>query len=143
ILSAQGMCNGTGFIDAVTLPVNGTYSVRFDPYSTRRGTATLTLYLFTDVTGALSPNNTTTVNISYPGQNWVYTCSGMAGQQASVNVTNWTDNQCYYGGNFGTVYLLKPDGTTLAAQGMCNGTGFIDAVTLPATGSYTVKFDPY
>ena len=141
-LATVNMCSGTGFIDAVTLPTTGTYTVVFNPNGSETGTATLTLYLFADVTGTLTSGTPTTVNITYPGQNWIYTFSGAAGQSASVNVTNWTVTGCYYQGGYGAASILNPDGSTLATVNMCNGTGVINAVTLPTTGTYKVLFDP-
>jgi hypothetical protein len=46
------------------------------------------------------------------------------------------------GGTTAYVYILKPDGTTLATSVASGAGGFIDVQTLPVTGSYTVQFNP-
>ena len=50
-------------------------------------------------------------------------------------------NASYTGSSFCTVYLKKPDGTTLSSV-FFSGSGFIDVQTLPTTGTYTLLVDP-
>src|SRR5215813_7538936 len=57
------------------------------------------------------------------------------GQQVSLNVTSVTLPG-------GTVYIKKPDGTTLTSAGFGTGGVFIDSNTLPVAGTYTVFVDP-
>jgi hypothetical protein len=40
------------------------------------------------------------------------------------------------------VSILNPNGSTLASPSCMEGSGFIDAVTLGATGTFTIKVDP-
>src|SRR5204863_8753928 len=87
------------------------------------------------------PGNQVTVNSSVPGQRAIYTFGGTAGQRANVNVTNWTVTACPWISNTGVVSILNPDGSTLASAGLCNGAAFVDAVTLPSTGTYKLVFD--
>src|SRR6185369_10520164 len=73
------------------------------------------------------------------GQNARYTFSGTVGQQMSMNLTNNT----YTGCNAVVVSVLQPSGATVGSAGACtSGTGFMDSITLPVTGTYTVLVNP-
>jgi YD repeat-containing protein len=139
-LGSAGICNGsTGFLDSLTLPTAGTYTVRVDPQGTTTGSVTVLLNSFADVTGTITAGTALTTTTTTPGQNALYTFSGTSGQQVSINLSAST----YVGCNAVVVSIVKPDNTTLASAGICNGsTGFLDSQTLPATGTYTVKVDP-
>jgi hypothetical protein len=124
----------------VTLPVTGTYTVLFNPLGSTIGSATLTLYNVTNISGTITIGGTSVnVSITTPGQNASYTFSGTSGQQVSLTITNVTIPECDL-----TVSILTPSGTTLASASCIippNG-GFIDTVTLPVTGTYTILFNP-
>jgi YD repeat-containing protein len=139
-LGSAGICNGsTGFLDSLTLPTAGTYTVRVDPQGTTTGSVTLLLNTFADVTGTITAGTALTATTTTPGQNALYTFSGTSGQQVSINLSSST----YTGCNAVVVSIVKPDGSTLGSTGICNGsTGFLDSQTLPTTGTYTVKVDP-
>jgi YD repeat-containing protein len=139
-LGSAGICNSsTGFLDSLTLPTNGTYTVKVDPQGTTTGSVTLLMNFFADVTGTISAGTAFTTTTATPGQNALYTFSGTLGQQVSINLSSST----YTGCNALTVSILKPDNTTLASTSLCNtATGFLDSQTLPSTGTYTVKVDP-
>ncbi len=139
-LGSNSTCNGaTAFVDSLTLPSTGTYTVLMDPSGTNTGSATVLLSVFADITGTITPGTAITVTTTAAGQNARYTFSGTAGQQISVQLTNST-----YSGCFGvTAKILKPDGTSLGSNSTCNGsTAFVDSMTLPSTGTYTVLIDP-
>jgi YD repeat-containing protein len=137
-LSSTFSCSSTAFLDSVTLPVTGTYTVFFDPSGAGTGSATMVLNTFTDISGTITPGTPVTVTTTVAGQNARYTFSGTTGQQVSLSVTNATYPGC---GGF-SVSILKPDGTTLSSTFSCSSTAFLDSVTLPVTGTYTVFFDP-
>jgi YD repeat-containing protein len=139
-LGSTGLCNtATGFLDSLTLPTTGTYTVFVDPQGTGTGSITALLNSFADVTGAISAGTALTATTTAPGQNALYTFSGTTGQQVSINLSGST----YVGCNAVIVSIVKPDGSTLASAGICNAsTGFLDSQTLPTTGTYTVKVDP-
>ena len=64
--------------------------------------------------------------------------SGTAGNRASVRINSST----IPGPGYATVRLRRPDGTVIA--GVSTGTsGFLDAVPLSVTGTYTLEIDPY
>jgi YD repeat-containing protein len=139
-LASSGICNGSsGFMDSQTLPTTGTYTVKIDPQGTTTGSITVLLNSFADVTGTITAETALTATTTTPGQNALYTFSGTAGQQFSINLSGST----YVGCNAVVVSIVKPDNTSLASAGICNGTtGFLDSQTLPTTGTYTVKVDP-
>jgi YD repeat-containing protein len=139
-VGSTGICNGsTGFMDSITLPVTGTYTVLVDPQGTTTGSVTLLINTFADITGTASIGTSVTATTTVAGQNARYTFSGTLGQQLSMNLSGNT----YVGCNAVVVSVLKSDGTTLGSTGICNGaTGFMDSITLPASGTYMVLVNP-
>jgi hypothetical protein len=142
-LAAVTLGTNGGFLDATTLPSTGTYSVLVDPQSTNVGAATLTLHdVPPDVTEAIAAGGPpATVTTTAPGQNALVTFAGTAGERVSVqiaDVTVGTSTCCSV-----RVSVLRPDGKTLVAP-LFVGTngGFVDATTLPSTGTYTILVDP-
>src|SRR5207244_6187815 len=116
-----------------------TLTFRVVPQCTTTGSVTVLLNTFADITGTITPGTPITATTTVPGQNALYTFSGTAGQQVSVNLTNST----YTGCNAVVVSILKPDNSTLGSTGLCNSsTGFLDALTLPTTGAYTLFVNP-
>jgi len=125
-----------GWLDATTLPSTGTYTILVDPSATNTGSATLALYNVVHVSGSISLGGAAVpLTITTPGQNASYTFSGTAGQQVSLNITNVTVTG-------GTVYVNKPDGTTLTSTSFGTSGSFIDSTTLPSAGTYTVFVNP-
>jgi hypothetical protein len=135
-----GVCNGsTGFMDSITLPVTGTYTVLVNPQGTTTGSVTILLNTFADVAGTISAGTPLTATTTVAGQNARYTFSGTAGQQMSMNLSGNT----YVGCNAVVVSILKSDGSSVGSGGVCNGsTGFMDSITLPVTGTYTALVNP-
>jgi RHS repeat-associated protein len=137
-LATSGLIGGYAssyFFDTTTLPVDGTYTVYVDPSSTSTMPSTVTVYnVPADQTGTITPSQAgASVAVSTtPGQNATFTFSGTAGQRISATRTGST-----YPTN-PKLWLLKPDGSTLAST----LNSFMDAATLPSTGTYTVKVDP-
>ncbi|MBA4284856.1 MAG: peptidase, partial [Xanthomonadaceae bacterium] len=71
-----------------------------------------------------------------PGQNGLATFPGTTGRLATVRVTGNTIG-------FVALTLLHPDGTTVLATYSSAANSFsMPAVTLPATGTYTVQTNP-
>jgi YD repeat-containing protein len=136
------------FIDALTLPVNGTYTIVIQNPFGVTGSVTLTLYDIVDVTGPITPVNFTgttgmvpesvTVTLSQPGQNARLTFNGMAGERFSVFATSPDFN--FF--RFTLLNILKPDGTSLGVLPTSSTASVTDFQTLPVTGTYTVLIDP-
>lgn len=130
------------FIDIQTLAANGTYYVLVDQGYMGTGSMVLTLYdVPADLTGSITPGGpTVTTTIAVPGQNARLTFAGTAGQRVSLNATNGTLNLNYAL----PVTILNPDGTTLihTVSDFYKTGGYLDAVTLPSTGTYTIFINP-
>ena len=124
---------GTSFVDAATLKQTGTYTVVADPQDVGTGSVSYTLYdvppdpTATTSVAAAPVTLTTTV----PGQNASVTFQGAAGQAVSVSYST-------AGMAATSVTLVSPAGATIAY----GSGGFIDAIALPASGSYTIRIDP-
>jgi hypothetical protein len=127
-----------GFIEPVTLPADGTYTVLVDPPLANVGSLDVRLFSVpADVVGAITPGTPLTASTSVPGQNAEYTFSGTANQRVSLNLTNVT-----YGS--ARVSILKPDLTRLGTPLFVPDTlgDFLEPLKLPVTGTYRVKIDP-
>jgi YD repeat-containing protein len=138
-LSQGTTVTSAGFVDTLTLPTTGAYTIFVDPANMYTGNITLTLYDVTDIVGSITPGGSpVTVNITVAGQNARLSFAGNTGQRVSLLVNSSTfPGSCVNG----PLRILKPDGATLVSTSLCAG-AFTDAVTLPMTGTYTVFVDP-
>jgi hypothetical protein len=126
------------FIEPVTIPADGTYTVLVDPALADTGSLDVKVFQVpADVTGAIVSGTPLTVTTSLPGQNALFTFSGTINQRVSLNLTNVT-----YGG--ARVSILKPDLTQLGKSLFVPDTlgDFLEPLKLPVTGTYRVKVDP-
>jgi hypothetical protein len=131
---------GTGgaFMDAQALGMPGTYTVMVDPQGSATGNATVTLNDAAEVDGGTlafggaAATATTTVS----GQTARFTFEGTAGQPVTVHMSNNTMGYVY-------VYLLNPDGTLLTRYETSAGSFDLPTQTLPTSGTFTVRVDPY
>lgn len=84
--------SGNWFVDMLTLPVTGTYTIVIDPNSTFTGTMNLTLHnVPADMTGTIAAGDpAVTVTTTTPGQNALLTFTGTAGQRISLDPTDVT-----------------------------------------------------
>ena len=88
-----------------------------------------------EVTGRMNIGDTHTVSIGTANKIGLIVFDGSAGQNISLNLSSVTIAHT-------NVYIYNPDGTTLASINVGTGGGFIDATTLPTTGTYTIMVDP-
>jgi len=133
---ATGVSGSGAFIDTQTLGATGTYTILFDPFAAGTGSTTLTLYNVVDITGGITIGGAgVPLLITTPGQNAQFTFSGTANQKISLLLTGIT-----FTANT-PVTIFKPDGTTLAAISAPT-TPYLDATTLPVSGTYTMTIDP-
>lgn len=143
VLAANTCMELSGFIDSQTLPATGTYTIVIDPVSHAVGNVTLALYSVpADYSGSITAGGSAvTVAMPTPGQNGAVTFSGTSGQRISLSATNAIAGMVAFACD---VYLriVKPDTSVLVANTCVEGSGFIDATTLPATGTYTIVVDP-
>ncbi|MDH2352294.1 IPT/TIG domain-containing protein [Bradyrhizobium sp. SSUT112] len=130
------------FTDVLVLPVTGTYTILFDPNSTTFGTATFTLTpVPPDVVGtATIGGSAVSLTTTTAGQNMSLTFSGVANQRISLLLS--VDNGLSPG--YSPLTILQPDGTTqLYSRNPANYASFFtDVLVLPASGTYTIQFNP-
>ncbi len=125
-----------GYIDAMTLPATGAYTLVVNPTGSGTGSLTLTLYNVVDVTGSVTPNGATVyVELTTLGQNAALTFSGTQGQQVTVHIVS---NDI----GLTTVKLLKPDATVMTTTTSSSSSFNLATQTLPTTGTYTITVDP-
>ncbi|MFF2953379.1 pre-peptidase C-terminal domain-containing protein [Kitasatospora sp. NPDC057965] len=133
-------CGDACFYDTLALPVDGTYTVVFDPQGSAVGSLTAKVWFVpADATVPLATDGTAAaLNTVVPGQNGVWTFSAGAGQKAA-----FTFSAGVGGGSYGArVSVLKPDGSVLLSPQYCGTSCTFGATTLPSAGRYTVLFDP-
>lgn len=135
LVTATGYTAASLFTDNLTLPETGTYKILLDVYSTYTGSITATLYNSTPVTGPITPGSAVTAATTSPGQNIALTFNGTTGQRVSLQTSNTT-----IGG--GTVSIRRPDNYSLGATVIVGASRYLDAITLPVNGVYTVYVDP-
>jgi hypothetical protein len=141
VLSPAACMGTTGFIDGTALPVTGTYTMLLEPGSTT-GSVTLALYDASDATGTITAGGSAvTASTSIPGQNVALTFSGTSGQRVSVLGASASFTNLTFGCE-AVVRIRKADGSALSGDACVEFGGFLDTVTLPATGSYAVVLDP-
>jgi IPT/TIG domain len=133
--------SGNGHLDVVTLPVTGTYQLRLDPADTRTGSVTVTAWTVpADADLGVLPLDGTpkTVTLGSAGQNGYLTFAGTAGQRIAVQTSGSAAAFlcCYL-----TWGVHQPDGTMVGRSR--SGNGYLDTTTLPVTGTYQLRLDPY
>ncbi len=117
------------------LPVSGTYAIAVDPYWAYTGNVTVTLS--EDVAGSITINDpSTNVSLSRIGQNARLTFEGTSGQVVTVR---FTGNSI---GNI-TVFLLRPDGSTVTGTSASASAFNLPQMTLNTTGTYSITIDPH
>jgi hypothetical protein len=128
-----------GFIDTKTLPDSGVYRIIVDPQGPDVGSATLTLYdVPPDVSGSISPGGppVSLTTGPVPGQNALFSFSGLAGQRVSLKVSGVTmgSSPCCSA----NVSIPGLVGQTVVGT---NGV-FVDTKVLPTDGAFTILVDP-
>jgi acetyltransferase-like isoleucine patch superfamily enzyme len=131
------------FLEPVTLPATGNYTVKIDPRQWYVGSATTTVYsVSADQAGTITAGTPLPLTFAAgsPGQNATETFSGTAGQKVSLNLTNVTIGANTLSGT--KVSIVTGSTTVVAATDVGTNGKFIEPVTLPLTASYTIKVDP-
>ncbi len=137
-LNTGCLVNGVGSIDRTVLTGSGTYTVTVDPADADTGQVTVRLFGATDQTGTIILGGpTVAATVGQPGALARFTFTGSAGQRVVLDVPSADlPSGC------GVLILADSAGQQLATGCIINGTGSIDAFTLPAAGTYTIIVDP-
>jgi YD repeat-containing protein len=133
----------TGFLEPVDLHETGTYTFILAPNSPSTGSATVTVYdVPPDVTGPIVPGGSgVPVSLTVPGQNARLTFTGTANNRVCATTTIATPPDPVI--SSGSLKLLNPDSSPLGSTGFNSAVpAFLDARTLPSSGTYTVVVDP-
>lgn len=133
------------FIDPVTLPVNGTYTILVDPQYNKTTPTTLYLYdLPLDATGSLTINGSTvTTVISTPGQNAGLSFNVASTQNVTIRVSSNAIADPLTGiGVSSTISILNSGGTTVYSASFNVSAGDLVVPTALSPGNYTLKIDP-
>ena len=131
------------FLEPVTLPTTGNYTVKLDPRQWYFGSATATVYnVAADQAGTITAGTPLALTFAAgnPGQNATETFSGTAGQKVSLNLTANTIGANTISGT--KVSIVAGSTTMVAATDVGTNGKFIEPVTLPSTATYTIKVDP-
>ena len=141
----SGYGNSSGiFVDNYTLPSSGTYTVKLQPASTNTGHLTLRMISYTDATGTIAFNASTTMSNQYVGQTDSLTFSGTASTTIAILFDNGSSDT--YPNTSVQLVLYGPSGNQLVSNwaGQGNSSGIItDNYTLPSTGIYTLRLVPW
>jgi YD repeat-containing protein len=130
--------SNTRFRDTFVLPAPGTYTVHISLFGSESATRRVDLTLYDvppDLSNPIAPGSPVTANLTVPGQDALFIFNGTAGQRVSFSLPGTSAT-----GSWG---MFKPDGTTLSFSPSINVStgGFIEPVTLPVNGNYTLKFN--
>ncbi len=143
ILAPAFFATGSTFVDPTVMPATKTYVLTVDPQTNASGSAAFQLIdVPADPTYSITPGGSAqTATTSTAGQNATLTFSGTAGQKVSLAISSVSYGTSAATGTF--INMKKPDGTNLTSPLSVGTAGaFIDTVTLPTTGTYTILLDP-
>jgi len=140
VIGSTNLCNGS-FFGAIALPVTASYTILVSPATNTTGSVTFTLdNVPPDATGTIAVDGgASTLTVTVPTQNGSLTFTGNASQRVSLYLTEDSSlsSACSY------ISIVNPDGTFLVGKLLfCGGGYYSDLLTLPATGTYTIKLDP-
>jgi hypothetical protein len=134
--------NADYYVDTMNLTAGLTYKLLIDPSGKNSGTITTTIYNvpadapFSGTVGG----SATAVSNATPGQNAKLTFTGTASHSLSI----WFDSNTIGNPIFNPTLakLTSPTGTVVTTFNLYAHDTFIEPVVLPATGTYTLSFDP-
>ncbi len=138
--AAKGFSSGSEqLMEAVTLPMTGTYTILIVPGGEYTGKVEVTPYYADTVTGTIAPSaegSSKATSLLIPGQEAKYTVSGAAGEEVSLKVSEFT-------GFSKTLYLewFNPEGKNIKEKAFTSN-GFMEPVVFPTTGTYTLVVNP-
>jgi RHS repeat-associated protein len=134
---------GSGFWNPRKFTSAGTYTLKVNPLGSMTGSVDLTAYLVEDLSGSITPSKEgakTSVSITTPGQNAIYSVEAKAGQSFSVKASNANFDQT-------SIYWLEwrdPADNFVAHEYWWgkSGGGFWGSRKFTSAGTYTLKVNP-
>jgi hypothetical protein len=128
------------YIDTVTLPKTGTYTVLIKPESTYTGSVKVQGYSVVNVTGSLTPTTggaSVSPSLTTPGQNAVYAVHGTPGELVTLVTSSTSFTGDYW------IQWINEEGTQLAVGGAeYTQNSYVEQFTLPSTGTDSVVVNP-
>lgn len=134
-IDSSCITDGHGTISSDILEVSGKYAVKFSPTGNSTGSLSTEITLSRDITRPINIGDTVAISIDRPGQVAHFTFSGERGQRLQLELMTTLPDQC---GGFG---VRAKNGETISSLCLSGGHA-TSAVTLPATGSYTLTVNP-
>jgi RHS repeat-associated protein len=136
----EGGSTGSEFL-TFGAAVTGTYTLVVNPREAATGSIKLTAYNATAVTGTITPSSgggSKTVTTTVPGQQARITFSGTEKERLSLLFAEKTGSM-----KEGSVQILNPAGEVIpGGSSGFGGSEFVETVTLPVTGTYTILIAP-
>ncbi len=129
------LTGATGFRDATTLDVDGTYTLTVDPSGTNTGSLTFTIGNVPQNTGMTALDQATPITIGTVGENAVRSFTANAGQLVTISVTGNTISGV-------NLTIHRPNNSFLGSLFLTGATAFKDVLTLDVAGTYTITVDP-
>jgi len=134
--------NSDKYVDTLSLTAGATYKLLLDPQGANAGSITATVYSVpADATGSGTLGGAAVpMSVTTPGQGAKVTFAGTAGHSFSAWFSSVTIGSALF--NPTVVKLTSPTGTTVSTFNLYAHDTMFDPVVLPATGTYTLSFDP-
>ena len=141
VLAGPTCMEGQGYIDTITLPATGTYTIVINPEQHAFGNLTLKLYTVTDNTRHHHRGRFGGHPIIRSRTERHVDVLGHVGSAHLVARHQRHGRTVWFGCDV-NVTIRKPDTSVLTGPTCMEGGGFIEPQTLPATGTYTIEIDP-
>jgi hypothetical protein len=133
--SAGGRCKVT----IPALSTSGTYSASLLPSGGTTATGSITVSQ--DLTGALAAGTPESVGPTREAQNVAYTFSGTAGEYTAIKYWGLSTTPA---GQSLTATVYRPDGIALSASSATTASsGILNFASLPLTGTYQVRLEQF
>src|SRR5690242_961964 len=129
--------SGSFWMEPITLPTSGTYTVVVTPPSPNTGSINLAMWdVPADFSDVIAPGGSNWISVGTPGQNGALSFSGTAGEKVSLVMTNQSPGTTY------NVNLRAPDNSPVVPTVALTNSAFVEPVTLPTTGTYKITLNP-
>ncbi len=130
--------SGMGLLDTFTIPSTGAWALKVDPFGAAVGQVLLRMSFINDVSGTIAINGPEVVTtLTQPGSRADYTFTATFGQKITLDISGSTfPDEC------GLIAFVDPNNFVQTISCTSNGSGQVQAYTIPVTGTWTVRVDP-